>query len=119
MPVRNVCDCHNPPGGSVVCEPHQMALCIVINGVARRECLDPPPTADAAGLVNWALSHITGRRLALGATVDDSVLHLLREGRLELSNDAIATFALPERITAAIRDLTSESDRGEMGTASV
>lgn len=95
-----------------------MAICIVINGVARRECLDPPDTDSATGQVNWALSHITGGRRSVDATVDASQLQMLIAGRLELSRHSVTTFALPASIISAIQSLISESDRGEMGTAS-
>jgi hypothetical protein len=120
MPVKNICDCHNPPGGSVVCEAHQMAICIVINGVARRECHDPPSTGNATRLVNWALSHITGRDRAPEAAVSTTELRALDRGQVEVefSQRAFVTFALPENVVAAVRTLRRGLDRGmEMGAS--
>jgi hypothetical protein len=71
MPAnKNVCDCPKPPGGRAVCEPHQLAICRVVNGVTEMECVDPPTGLDSLGakgrlrLQNWALSRIRGVRRA-------------------------------------------------------
>lgn len=41
MPVRNICNCDNPPGGVQVCDPHQIAVCGTIDGVVYRDCITP------------------------------------------------------------------------------
>jgi len=120
MPVKNVCECPDPPGGSVHCEPHQMAICGVINGVERRECLDPPPglgnaRGDAKLLVNWAWSQISGELHmdiaaegfhALGAT---NLSTISRTREFTSPNGDVVKFLLPERVIVAVLVLFEQS----------
>lgn len=114
MPVKNICDCHNPPGGRAVCEPHQMAFCVVINGVARRECLDPP-RAESATLARWALSHVLGYRYT--GTIDSYDLQVLTHGVFERADGAIVTFTLPEFVKRAVQSLIAEIEEEGEGEA--
>src|SRR5215213_10003793 len=98
MPVKNVCDCYDPPGGSVVCEPHQMAICVVANGVARRECLSPLATEDIAALVNWTLAAVTGIRRSETEPVHPQYFEVLAGGRYRRPDGAVVTFTLPESV---------------------
>lgn len=112
MPVKNTCDCHDPPGGQVVCEPHQMAVCSVFNGVARRECKDPPSVGGDAALLNWALAHITGSPREPQAAIDYEDLHILSDNRVVRSNGAVVTFALPEEVALALQRLATTHGNG-------
>ena len=106
MPVRNICDCPNPPGGNIACAPHQMALCGVINGILHRECLEPPVNVSPLILVNWAAEQITGR-ITAADKIDISTLQLLKDGRYIQSNMAVVKFVLPESIKEAINAVES------------
>jgi hypothetical protein len=106
MPVRNSCDCHNPPGGRVVCPPNQAAICIVKDGVASHECHNPPTTANAAVIVNWALTRITGVRHSYRALVEDTSLQMLLSGSFDRGTGERVTFAFPESVTNVVQSLT-------------
>ena len=107
MPVKNTCDCHNPPGGRVVCEPDQMAICIVLNGHPWQECRNPPSIEGTAAvvLVNWALTEVIGSYRANDASIDGSELQMLLAGTFERDSGEMVTFALPEGIRSAVRTL--------------
>jgi hypothetical protein len=59
MPNRNICQCPNPPGGVVTCAPHQLAICRVVNGEVKSECVDPPRGLAGARLYAWVLEKVT------------------------------------------------------------
>jgi hypothetical protein len=43
MPVNsNTCKCPKPPGGQVICEPNQVAICRIKNGELETLCITPP-----------------------------------------------------------------------------
>jgi hypothetical protein len=102
MPIKSICDCDNPPGGRVECEPHQMAICIVLNGVAHTECRTPPQGGNAIAWGNWALSQVTRETRAPDATISLSDLQTLRRGRFRDPKGAVITFALPEGMFAEL-----------------
>lgn len=100
MPVKNVCSCPNPPGGTVTCEPDQMAICIVLDGEARRECQDPPLGSSHAELVDWAVQQVTEGRVSFQTREAD--LLMLTSGSFERPDGSLVTFALPEGIRDAV-----------------
>ena len=102
MPVKNVCKCPHPPGGSVECEPHQMAICGVINGVVRRECLDPPALENQTDLANWALGKITGEVRGEESQFTYEDLHSLERGIFERHNGDQVKFTFPESLKQAV-----------------
>lgn len=104
MARNNICNCPNPPGGQVVCEPHQMAVCIVRNGQARQQCLDPIRTRDAATLVNWAIEKITEIRRNPYSRIDRHELEILEDGFYS-RYDSKVTFKLPQSILGAIKEI--------------
>jgi len=110
MPTKNICEFPDRSGGHVGCEPNQMALCRVLNGIAHGECLNPPPSASGRALVNWALSRITGTWHSTSATIPDFELETLEAGKFKRAGGAIVTFALPDHIKSAIAKLRSESN---------
>src|SRR6266568_9581822 len=81
---NNVCDCPNPPGGIVICEPDQLAICRIKNGQLRGECTGPPrpltSSLNRALYFNWALGEITETRRGLHQPIHDSEWLILREG---------------------------------------
>lgn len=122
MPVKNICNCNNPPGGTVVCEPDQLAICIVNNGIAQRECIDSPDDLrDLSSLtpgervryLNWALSNITGEIRRLSSSISNEDLAILSQGHYH--NDAtgdIVTFSLPDALNLNSPSSPSSSSSG-------
>lgn len=100
-----------PPGGQVVCEPHQMAVCIIQNGQARQQCLDPIKTNSSTALVNWAISQITGELKFFQAPITNQEIAFLTQGQhstMELN----VTFSLPESVKNALREVIQNRNRG-------
>jgi len=106
MPVRRICNCHNPPGGTVTCEPHQTAMCFVLDGEARRECYDTPPSGTHAELVDWAVAQITEGSVSFQTR--EAQLLMLSQGYLERPDGTIVTFALPDSIQNAVASLVGD-----------
>ena len=119
MPVKNVCDCHNPPGGSIVCEPHQMAICGVIDGVVRRECLDPPSGGTPIELVSWALNQIAGEARPAEAPITAEDLHILTDGTYQNPDGTIVNFLVPENVIMAITSVVTSLKKIDDGAAEV
>jgi hypothetical protein len=107
MPVKNICPCDNPPGGSVECEPNQMAICSVQNGVATRQCLNPVGP-EAIELVNWAISKITGQIRNGDTDISMVELVMLLGKRYKSPRGVVVNFTLPEKVTAAVTQIFSE-----------
>ena len=112
MAVKNVCDCPDPPGGRVECEPHQMAACAIVDGVAQRVCLDPPSGGGARELVNWALQEITGVSRSPTDRIEGAELQTLLGNRFVRSSGAVVTFSLPETVVNAV-ELLMETTSGQ------
>ncbi|MCZ4408347.1 hypothetical protein O3Q51_05975 [Cryomorphaceae bacterium 1068] len=110
--MNNVCECPNPPGGKVVCEPHQMAVCIVENGQQIQRCLDPVTTYDSVSLVSWALEEITGEfKKALEISSQD--LLTLVKGEYHTQEKSVK-FHLPESVSSAVLEMIKEN--GNLGS---
>lgn len=93
-----------------------MAICTVINGVAHRECLDPPATNSDAKLVEWAFIQVTGDRRLTYPEITDSHLRMLMGGTFKRGDSAIVSFALPEIVFSAVRNLEHKlALRGHLG----
>ena len=116
MPVKNVCECSNPPGGQIACEPYQMAICGVINGVIRRECLDPPTEGSPAVLANWVLSQISGENRFTGSEITVADLSTLNSGTFTSPNGEVVNFTIPEDMANMFRIMISGVQGG--GSAS-
>jgi uncharacterized membrane protein YgcG len=129
MPIKNICECHNPPGGTVVCEPEQLAICVVKNGAVRRECIDPPdgtgnfsslsPTA-ATRYLNWALTHITGQKRQLSDPISPADSAILAQGSYHnIATGEMITFSLPSELNRnSPSSASSSGSGGSSGTAS-
>lgn len=107
----NTCECPFPPGGQVVCEPHQMAVCVIENGRVRQQCLDPVKTSSSVALVNWAIAKITGEFKAADALITNQEISFLTQGRHRTYNANI-TFSLPDRIKSALQEVIENRNRG-------
>ena len=103
MAVKNICDCDNPPGGRVVCEPHQMAVCGFINGVEVRECFDPPSGGPASLIVNWALGKILGAQRAPNDPISATDIPMLTQEKYISLNGELVKFKLPQQVSDAMK----------------
>ena len=56
---KNTCKCPVPPGGVIVCEANQLAICRVVGGRIESECYDPPAPSTDLEFSNWVLSKVT------------------------------------------------------------
>ena len=56
------CNCPNPPGGGHRCEPNQLAICRVENGMCLGECHNPPPGLSRDEIRSWGYGVISGSR---------------------------------------------------------
>lgn len=115
------------------CEPHQIAICVVIDGVARRECRDPsrsvasafgtfiPPDSirkeNALTLVEWAAEVVIFPYSSrdIGRSLLETDLHVLLSGTFLGDNGEIIRFALPEAIVAAVNKLSRDGLDSESG----
>jgi hypothetical protein len=104
MAVKNICKFHDLSGGYIACEPNQMALCRVLNGIAQGECWNPPLSAAGRALVNWALSKIVGKWHSSNTTVPAVQLQMLEAGKFKRAGGAMVRFALPERIKLPLQN---------------
>lgn len=117
MSVNNTCECPNPPGGRAVCEPHQLAICIVKDGQARQECHNPPNTPDTRHIVNSVLTTVTGIHHANDAYIDASDSQMLLQGTYERETGELVTFALPQAVKQAVQDIARKAS-GRASSAS-
>lgn len=84
MPVRNVCHCDVPPGGSHECEAHQLSLCMTVAGQCRHECRDPPESVkNAEQLHVWTFQQVTGQLTEQPAGLAPAEQALVQRGRYE------------------------------------
>ncbi len=111
MPVKNICQCPNPPGGYVECSKDQMALCIVEGNVVRRVCQEVVKNENDLGIVNFALSIVTGAKRLSNAKVSNSDIRLLRSGEFE-GTGLFLTFSLPETIIQSLNRI--DRNRGRL-----
>ena len=125
MPTRNICNCPHPPVGTVSCEPDQLAICRVRNGVAERECFDPPDgmdstsnlsPAEAKRYLNWSLQHITGHHRYSWDPISPSDEAILRQGVYHnVTTGEEVGFRLPDELNLVSPSAASGSGPG--GTA--
>jgi hypothetical protein len=112
MPVKNICKCPNPPGSTFTCEPHQVGICFVLDGVARPGCHDQPLSGSHADLVDWAVGLITEGRVAFQTR--EAELLMLSQGHFERPDGTLITFALPESIKSAVATLVGEALKAQV-----
>lgn len=110
MPVKNICYCDNPPGGSITCEPHQLAICGVIRGQVRRECADPPQGAPPVSLVNWTLNKLSEETRHLDQPITEGDIRLLRQGHGLFKGETDVQFILPESVLRALDAIHAVDD---------
>jgi hypothetical protein len=116
MAIKNICKCDDPPGGSIECEPHQMAVCGIINGAERRVCEDPPSGGSPENLVNWALSIISGESRQPNMPIGADDLYSLKQGHAAIRGATNVKFTLPQSIIKAIDELESKASASRART---
>lgn len=104
MATKNICDCPLPPGGTVECEAHQMAVCVIKNGKARHLCLNPIETSDSVKLLNWALSNIMEKDRKPYQNVTARETRILERGAYERKGMSV-TFSLPPSVSDALSEI--------------
>jgi len=102
---QNECECPNPPGGRLVCEAGQLAICRVKDGEIQPKCVNPPSqfrrtdrltVSDKTAFYNWALSQITGQPRPSTESLGYQDLKILETGFYHDETRGIeVTFRLP------------------------
>jgi hypothetical protein len=127
MAVKNTCSCPHPPGGVVSCEPEQLAICRVRNGVAEGECVDPPdgmgnlselsPT-EARRYYNYALQHITRQQRDEWDPISPADWAVLQQGiyHNDVTGEEVR-FRLPDELNLNSPSSASGSRSGSGGSA--
>lgn len=106
--MARTCECPKPPGGSITCSDHQLAMCGYRGGVIVSGCFDPPPSVAAMrtkeqqflALHNWSLQEITGISRALTQSISDDDRAILNSGEYLSASGQKVTFVLPAKIKA-------------------
>ena len=93
---RNICPCPFPPGGSAVCEPYQLAICRVKDGLTQAECVNPPPGIQTRQeYENWVLAAVTGIPRLPSTQLSWQDQAILNAGRFSSEEVGEVTFRLP------------------------
>lgn len=111
MARKNICNCPNPPGGQVVCEENQMAICIVQNGQSTYQCLSPISDISPIVQINWALTQITGYARNYYSKIENKDLIMLIDGFYRRQNEMVS-FHLPEYIEIAVYKILTDRTKG-------
>jgi hypothetical protein len=114
----NICHCPVPPGGSVTCRDDQTAICRVVDGEVRAECVDHQTYFDATALKRFLLEAITGldwpELTPDGQSILDAGIYDSPDGRMRVTFRIGAdTRFTPFRI----RDVPSGGQMSGSGTA--
>lgn len=112
--MSNICNCPKPPGGQVVCENNQLALCIIENGEVILRCMNPPQNRfyqqyNSLNLVNWTLESITSQHRELEQYVEIQELNMLKTGYFEDFRKKV-NFTLTRRLLMAIFEVENDSN---------
>ncbi len=103
--MSNVCECPNPPGGTVRCPPSNLAICRVLDGEVISECIPLPSRLFRVEytrgnpknyLANWIFNRIAKVQVRLRTEVSSDILEILAEGKYSNSAyDEFVSFSLP------------------------
>ena len=104
----NSCLCPNPPGGKVICESHQLAICKIVNGEIIQRCIDPIPTINSKDLLDWTINKITGKP-NLSRQVSNQDLLMLLKGEYTDEKQSVK-FNLPESISKSILESLNKDE---------
>lgn len=105
----NRCNCPQPPGGHVVCDVDQLAICRVENGNVQTMCLTPPRTNSSLFLVHWCLFMVAEDVYRVRRSRPEYGIDILRSGEYVKYKHVMSPvrgrrkgrvqFEIPERIT--------------------
>lgn len=103
--MSKICPCPHPPGGQIVCEDNQFAMCAFQDGKKIGGCLNIPDAIAIIGgrrerttaVVNWVLSELTGMYRSAGDEVNESELEMLRSQSMA-RDGTVVHFSLPASI---------------------
>ena len=107
--MSNRCNCPNPPGGVVICENNQMALCVIQHGEIIQRCINPPQQGTPVEIVNWTLVKIMSEKRALSKPVEQYLVTMLKSGSYR-SDKRNVTFSLPPIIQNAVEELDNTNN---------
>lgn len=106
----NTCSCPEPPGGQVVCELNQIAICNIQNGQVRHFCLDPIQSIKPEATINWLIEQITGEyRSEINRITNQEIAFLVLGKYTSIERDV--TFSLPYDVKYALSEVISNRDR--------
>ncbi len=93
---KNSCKCPVPPGGVVVCEANQLAICRVVGGKPDMECHNPPAPSTDLEFSNWVLSKVMDTSRDPNRSLSLADLDILAHRRYDdPATQTTVTFALP------------------------
>jgi hypothetical protein len=93
---KNYCKCPVPPGGVVVCEANQLAICRVVGGTVESECHDPPAFSTDLEFSNWVLSKVIDTWRDPYQSLSPTDLDILAQARYDdPATNTTVTFVAP------------------------
>lgn len=104
--AKTICQCANPPGGNMSCADNQFAICRVINGECKGECVNLPEKVGEfksanqyAQFLNRLVYEITGE-VRFNENLDIiEALDILRAGSYKNPyTGEVVTFNFPDGI---------------------
>ncbi|MCZ4408345.1 hypothetical protein O3Q51_05965 [Cryomorphaceae bacterium 1068] len=106
---NNVCECPNPPGGTVICEPDQLAICHVKDGKAIQRCLDPVDSMNPYVIINWTLNRILDREFKpRSKRTIKKYIKRLEAGNLTTIGGTKVSFSLPKTVQKALNQIKND-----------
>lgn len=98
--AKQICNCANPPGGRVTCEPDQIAICRVdVHGEVDAECVDIPKgpiRTDRIRFYSWVLELVTKRRRIASVALSAVERQIIGSGYYESPTGDRVQFLLPQ-----------------------
>lgn len=83
---KHTCNCPSP-GGTVQCEPGQLAMCSRIGGKIKASCTTPPKNTSGVALRNWILHQVTQKSRRPNQHLDNQDLLVLRNKKYQSGGD--------------------------------
>lgn len=107
--MAKTCDCPMPPGGSIVCNDDQLAMCGYQNGQIVSGCFDPPqaiaalPTRNQRIVArnNWVLQEITGEHRSFDQRITPQENRILLSGEYVNARGERLSFVIPTKVRAS------------------
>ncbi len=104
--MNRICPCSKPPGGTITCRIDQLAICGIVDGEVKKECIDPPgglahPQVGEASkqqaLANWILSQILTVYRDSQQDISADEMTILRSGQyVNPDRNTNVRFVVPE-----------------------